>query len=216
MKKAFQDIVGGFASLVTGMRITITEFFKPTVTVHYPHQTLKIPPRFRGHIELVRDAETGKAICYACKLCERACPSDCITVDGVKLEGAKKKSVSLYQLDFTKCSLCGACVEACRDSAIRFSRDYNVAGLNKEDFIMDLFKKLEEEGKSEIRNPKAEGESARSEVPGPKTVAHSPVTSPSSPQEERKLSSPPNAGTQAEGQSCGDAQKSQTVTQNSK
>ena len=35
------------------MRITIGQFFKPTVTVQYPHQTLKIPPRFRGHIELV-------------------------------------------------------------------------------------------------------------------------------------------------------------------
>lgn len=148
MKNAFKDIVGGFNSLLTGMRITIGQFFKPTVTVHYPHETLKIPPRFRGHIELVRDPETGKAVCFACKLCERACPSDCITVDGAKLDGAKKKSVTSYILDFTKCSLCGSCVEACRDGAIRFSRDYNLAATSKEDFIMDLFKRLQDEAQA--------------------------------------------------------------------
>ena len=43
------------------MRITIGQFFKPTVTVQYPHESLKMPKRFRGHIELVRDPETGKA-----------------------------------------------------------------------------------------------------------------------------------------------------------
>jgi NADH-quinone oxidoreductase subunit I len=147
MKNALTEIYGGLKSLFIGMRITIGQFFKPTITTHYPHETLKIAPRFRGHIELVRSPETGKAICFACKLCERACPSDCISVDGAKLEGAKKKSVTSYVLDFTKCSLCGSCVEACRDGAIRFSREYNLAGLSKEDFIMDLFKRLEDEAR---------------------------------------------------------------------
>ena len=145
MKNSLKEIATGFNSLVTGMRITLGQFFKPTVTVQYPHESLKMPERFRGHIELVRDPETGKAICFACKLCERACPSDCITVEGAKLDGAKKKSVTQYMLDFTKCSLCGSCVEACRDGAIRFSHEYNLASTNKEDYIMDLFKRLENE-----------------------------------------------------------------------
>ncbi len=147
MKTRLVEVIRGFGSLLTGMRITITQFFKPPVTVHYPHEALKMPARFRGHIELVRDPATGKAICYACKLCERACPSDCITVEGVKLEGEKKKSVTEYRLDFTKCSLCGSCVEACKSSAIRFARDYNLASTNKDEFILDLFKRLEADGK---------------------------------------------------------------------
>ena len=48
-------------------------------------------------------------------------------------------------LDFTKCSLCGSCVEACRDGAIRYSHEYNLASTNKEDYVMDLFKRLEDE-----------------------------------------------------------------------
>ena len=145
MKNSLKEIATGFNSLVTGMRITLGQFFKPSVTVQYPHESLKMPERFRGHIELVRDPETGKAKCFACKLCERACPSDCITVEGAKLEGAKKKSVTNYILDFTKCSLCGSCVEACRDGAIRYSHEYNLASTNKEDYIMDLFQRLENE-----------------------------------------------------------------------
>lgn len=146
MKNALLEFYTGLKSLFIGMGITIGQFFKPTVTVHYPHETLKIPARFRGHIELVRDPATGKAKCFVCKLCEKACPSDCITVEGMKPEGAKRKTVTYYRLDFTKCSLCGSCVEACRDSAIRFSREYNLASTNKEDYIMDLFKRLEAEG----------------------------------------------------------------------
>jgi NADH-quinone oxidoreductase subunit I len=145
MKRALKEFFTGFNSLLVGMKITLNQFFKPGVTVHYPHESLKMPERFRGHIELVRDPTTGKAVCFACKLCERACPSDCITVEGAKLDGAKKRSVTQYILDFTKCSLCGSCVEACRDGAIRFSRDFNLAGTSKEDFIMDLFKRLETE-----------------------------------------------------------------------
>jgi NADH-quinone oxidoreductase subunit I len=146
MKNALVEIYTGLKSLFIGLGITIGQFFKPTVTVHYPHETLKIPARFRGHIELVRDPATGKPKCFVCKLCEKACPSDCITVEGIKPEGAKRKTVTNYRLDFTKCSLCGSCVEACRDGAIRFSREYNLASTNKEDYIMDLFKRLEAEG----------------------------------------------------------------------
>jgi NADH-quinone oxidoreductase subunit I len=153
MIKALTEILSGFWSLVTGMWITLRQFFRPIVTVQYPHEALKMPARFRGHIELVRNPETGKPICFACKLCERACPSDCITVEGAKLDGAKKKSVTAYRLDFTRCSLCGACVEACRDGAIRFSRDYNLASTSKEEFVMDLFKRLEDEGKEESGMP---------------------------------------------------------------
>ena len=179
MKNSLKEIATGFNSLLTGMRITLGQFFKPIVTVQYPHESLKMPERFRGHIVLVRDPETGKALCFACKLCERACPSDCITVEGAKLDGAKRKSVTQYKLDFTKCSLCGACVEACHDDAIRFSHEYNLASTNKNDYIMDLFKRLEDERleterlggspKSEVQSPKSEVQSPKPEAPRPET-----------------------------------------------
>jgi NADH-quinone oxidoreductase subunit I len=150
LNRSVKEIFEGLNSLVIGLGITLKQFFKPAVTVHYPHQTLPIPPRFRGHIELVRDPVSGKAICFACKVCEKSCPSDCISVEGVKKEGDKRKSVTEFKLDFTKCSLCGSCVEACKSNAIQFSREYNLAGTNKENYVMDLFQRLESQAAAQV------------------------------------------------------------------
>ena len=146
-----REIFTGFASLLTGMRITLAQFIrnftKGDHNVPYPHQTLPIPDRYRGHIILVKDPESGMSLCIACKSCEKACPSDCIFVEGEKKEGEKGKSVTQFGLDFTKCSLCGACVEACPvkpTKAIAFSKRYNLAGPMKTVYAkLDLVKDLE-------------------------------------------------------------------------
>lgn len=153
MKNPLKEVATGLGSLFIGMRLTIDQFFRKDVTVQYPHQSLEMPARFRGHIELVLDQETGKAACIACKLCEKACPSECIAVEGIKPEGGGKKRVTEYRLDFTRCSLCAACVEACKSEAIRFSKEYNLAGRSKEDFHLDLLKRLEEKSKHEASEP---------------------------------------------------------------
>lgn len=148
MIRALRDLLSGFGSLLTGMRITLGQFFKPQVTVHYPHESLKMPKRYRGHVVLVRDAETGKSVCIACKSCEKACPSDCIVVDGIKREGDKKKSVTDFKLDFTRCSLCGSCVEVCPVDALEFSKAYNLASMSKEAFYqIDLVQQVEARNK---------------------------------------------------------------------
>lgn len=145
MSGYFKEIVSGSHSLVTGMGITLKNFFQPVVTIQYPYETAPISPRFRGHIELVADPETGEPKCIVCGMCQKACPSGCITVAGGKREdGGKGKQLTTYQLDFTKCSLCGQCVESCKPEAIIFSRDYNLASLRKEDFHYDLLKRLKE------------------------------------------------------------------------
>ena len=147
MKAPVREILAGLGSLLTGMRITLQQFFKKDVTVRYPHEALKMPKRYRGHIVFVRDPETGRSLCVACKSCEKACPSDCIVVEGLKREGEKKKSVTEFKLDFTKCSLCGSCVEVCPTDALEFSKQYNLASTSKESFHqIDLVKRLEGDG----------------------------------------------------------------------
>ena len=146
MIRALKELVQGFVSLLTGMKITLQQFFKPSVTVQYPHESLKMPKRYRGHIVLVRDPETGKSLCIACKSCEKACPSDCIVVDGIKREGEKRKSVTDFKLNFTTCSLCGSCVEVCPVDALTFSKDYNQASTDKSAFYqIDLVKRVEDD-----------------------------------------------------------------------
>jgi len=145
MKRFLHELLSGFGSLLTGMRITLGQFFKPQSTVHYPHESLKMPKRYRGPIILVRDQATGKSLCIACKSCEKACPSDCIVVEGVKREGEKRKSVTEFKLDFTKCSLCAACVEVCPVDALDFSKEYNLASTSKEAYYqIDLYQRVTE------------------------------------------------------------------------
>lgn len=146
MSKYIDDLLAGSKSLVVGMGITIREFFKPTITLQYPHESLEMTPRYRGHIELIRDPETGTHRCIVCGMCQKNCPSNCITVKGEKREGVKGKVLTDYILDFTTCSLCGQCVENCKPDALRFSREYNLASRRKEDFIFDLLHRLHPEG----------------------------------------------------------------------
>jgi len=139
----FNEIFQGLWSLFVGMGITFKEFFKPVVTVPYPYETIKMPARYRGHVELIEDEE-GKPKCVVCMACQRACPSGCIAIEGEKPEGSKKKVLTSYILNFTTCSLCGSCVEACNFDALTFSKEYNLASSRKEDFIFDLLKRLED------------------------------------------------------------------------
>jgi NADH-quinone oxidoreductase subunit I len=142
----FKDIYSGLVSLFIGMEVTFKEFFKPTVTVQYPYETLTMTEKYRGHVELIEN-DKGKPNCIVCGLCQRACPSACITLAGVKPEGEKKKVLTKYILDFTRCSLCGSCVESCNFNALEFSKEYNLASTRREDFIFDLLQRLEDRNK---------------------------------------------------------------------
>jgi len=139
------ETVSGFLSLITGLRITIKEFFSPIITTQYPHQTLPIPKKFRGHIELKWNEETGKPNCTSCNLCAKACPSDCIVLDGIKPAGEKTKTVTSYHLNYTLCSLCSLCVEACPFDAIQHSGRYNLASVPNPWADMDLVQRYKEQ-----------------------------------------------------------------------
>jgi NADH-quinone oxidoreductase subunit I len=138
MVKYFREIILGLYSLAVGMGVTIRRMFLPPVTVRYPHESLKMYPRFRGPVELIREEETGQPKCVVCLMCQKSCPSRCISVEGEKPEGGKRKVPTRFILDFTTCSLCGICVESCKFAAIRYSKAYNLASTRKEDFIMNL------------------------------------------------------------------------------
>jgi NADH-quinone oxidoreductase subunit I len=148
LKTALRETYDGFKSLLVGMRITAREAAKPIITVPYPHETLKMPERFRGHVKLILDPATGQSRCTACGLCVKACPSNSLEVDGAKREGEKKKSVTKYELDFTTCSLCGCCVEVCPSDAIEYSKEYNVVSRDRDQFAkMDLYARLQGEAR---------------------------------------------------------------------
>ncbi|WP_243360252.1 NuoI/complex I 23 kDa subunit family protein [Fundidesulfovibrio terrae] len=144
MTRYLKEIISGTWSLFVGMGITIKYFFQPVVTLQYPHEAVPMTPRYRGHTQLVWDERKGGDKCIVCNACMKTCPSGCISLAGEKLEGAKQKSLTKYELNFTTCSLCGLCVEVCPTEALEFSKDYNIAGRSEDEFKYDLLKRLKE------------------------------------------------------------------------
>lgn len=160
MINTLKEIISGTASLLTGMAITARYGMKKPITVHYPFETLDITPNYRGHIDLVMNPEDGTHGCIACGMCEKACPSNCITLRAEKPEGAKKKELVEYHLDFTKCSLCANCVEACPTSALEFSKEYNIVGTSRHAFHFELVGRLKKKADAAGLKPKPKAEPA--------------------------------------------------------
>jgi len=144
MVSYFKEILVGFGSLIGGMAVTIRYFFKPIVTVQYPREKIIMTPRYRGHTQLILNPETGTHMCIACELCARTCPSQLITVKGVKVD-AKKKVPWQYIIEYQYCSLCGLCLEVCPTSALEWSDEYRLANFSRQDNVFDLLVRLQKQ-----------------------------------------------------------------------
>jgi NADH-quinone oxidoreductase subunit I len=124
--------VQGFAK---GMKITLRHYlrFSEVVTQQYPENraTLKLPPRFRGKVSLLRDPEKGTWRCTACSLCVKACPNNSLTVQRERDPETNKFRLAGYYYHFERCTLCGLCVDTCKFSALAMGNDYENAAYER-------------------------------------------------------------------------------------
>jgi NADH-quinone oxidoreductase subunit I len=140
----WSEMLEGGWSLVQGMRVTVRRLVQPVVTVQYPRKHLQPSPAYRGHTELKRFAETETHACIACGTCQRRCPSGVIKVQGVKSHAKSSKVATHYLIDYTRCSLCGLCVECCPTQTLKFSTQFALEGVSRWDGVIDLIERLEE------------------------------------------------------------------------
>lgn len=152
---------GGFTSLLTGLGITVREMFKKPVTYTYPHEDTPLSPNYRSAIQLIRFEETNSHDCVACLACERICPSFCISIEGGKVDGIKKKRASKFDMDFALCSLCGLCIDVCPTTTLEYSKLYDEAGYNR-DWNFDLLKEFRDY-EDQFREEQAEREQQAAE-----------------------------------------------------
>lgn len=132
-------------SLLTGMKVTLKEFFTPKVTEQYPEnrKTLKISERHRARLIMPHDEE-GNNLCIACGLCQNACPNGSIRITTKNIvdeeSGKSKKALVSYEYDLGCCMFCQLCVNACPKGAIKFSNDFENAVFDRSKLIQKLNK----------------------------------------------------------------------------
>ena len=112
-----------------------------TVPLHvveeYPEVPVRLPPRFRGRLQLLRD-EQGEIKCVACMACVKICPTQVITIEAGKKEGRKTRLPLRYDFEMERCVFCGFCVESCPFDAIILNDQFELASYGREDFSLGM------------------------------------------------------------------------------
>ncbi len=88
-----------------------------------------LPPRSRGL--LFNDIDR----CTGCKECEVVCPSQCIRVEDEPGAEAAKIWVSVFDIDFARCTFCGLCVDGCQPGSLVHTRQYEGAAYSVSDLV---------------------------------------------------------------------------------
>lgn len=156
----FRSIFVGLYSLLSGMGITLKNMVRPAVTLQYPHEKPQLSPTFRSAIALVRFDDKGTHDCVACMQCVNICPSFCITVEGDKPEGLKRKRATRFDVDYALCSVCGLCLDVCPTDTLKYSQIYDVVGYRRDDFVYDLLADFREGEQAYLDKVRAEAQAA--------------------------------------------------------
>lgn len=141
----FVWVLGGFRLLsqylcidfIKGLKVTLANFFRKKITLHYPDEGEEMPisPRFKGALALRRYAN-GEERCIACKLCESACPALAITIESEPREDGARKTTR-FDIDAFKCINCGLCQEACPVDSIVCTDEMHYSMVKRGDNILD-------------------------------------------------------------------------------
>jgi formate hydrogenlyase subunit 6/NADH:ubiquinone oxidoreductase subunit I len=174
----FKRIGDSAKSIVIGMGITWRYMVRPKeiVTIQYGSKTRApteryLPDRHRG----IHYLETEK--CIHCHICEKACPVDCIEMDGSREAFADAWvgdgcHMSKFILDLNKCIFCNLCCEPCPKECIHMGQEFDVAGYDRANGVKNLLtdgpwsredrerearaRQLIEEAEAEAKRKKAE------------------------------------------------------------
>ena len=121
-----------------GMGVTFrTQFPSNIYTEQYPLERPMVAERFRGAPRLNKNPETGETLCIACNLCALACPENLIVVGWERDDATRRKVLTEFTYDTSRCMFCGLCEDACPTDALELTQDFEMAYCSREGAIWD-------------------------------------------------------------------------------
>ena len=145
-------LVDLFKGLAVTMRYNLRAIVEPRdganplqsiYTEQYPKERPKVGERWRGAPRLNADPETGESLCIGCNLCALACPVDVINVGTTNREVVdngkkkKKKVMTTFVFDTSRCMFCALCQEACPTSCIELTQGFELAVESRAGLVWD-------------------------------------------------------------------------------
>jgi NADH-quinone oxidoreductase subunit I len=113
-------------------------------TEQYPSERPKVAERYRGAPRLNINPDNGETLCIACNLCALACPENLIVVGSERNETTRRKELTTFIYDTSRCMFCGLCEDACPVDALELTQDFELANYTREGAIWD--RQMLEEG----------------------------------------------------------------------
>lgn len=121
-----------------GFGVTLKRLVTPKATMQYPDEKRPMEPRFRGLPSLRTDPETDEALCVACGLCARICPTTCLEMHVIPSEEGDRE-LGEFVLKAGRCMFCGLCAQVCPVDAIAMSQEYELAALARDQLVYSKF-----------------------------------------------------------------------------
>ena len=121
-----------------GMLLTFrTQNPKNVYTEQYPLERPMVAERYRGAPRLNMNPETGETLCIACNLCALACPENLIVVGWHRDDATRRKVLTTFTYDTSRCMFCGLCEDACPTDCLELTQDFEMASYSREGAIWD-------------------------------------------------------------------------------
>ena len=121
-----------------GLMLTFrTQNPKNVYTEQYPLERPMVAERYRGAPRLNMNPETGETLCISCNLCALACPENLIVVSSARNEQTRRKELTNFTYDLSRCMFCGLCEDACPVDALELTQDFELASYTREGAIWD-------------------------------------------------------------------------------
>src|SRR5512146_2426962 len=136
MKSALRKLF--MVDLIKGLSVTFKYQHPKTVyTEQYPLQRPEVAERYRGAPRLNVRPETNETLCIACDLCALACPEHLIVVGSERNPTTRRKELTTFTYDTSRCMFCGLCEDACPTDALELTQDFEMASYSREGAIWD-------------------------------------------------------------------------------